>query len=106
MRYIKKALLMIFASMTLVACGGGTDTPTVDLKAVLASSITTGMTYNQVRDVVGYEYNVSQTPTLSKWSSGSGNTLETLSVPFVSGLTSGTAQVTDSTGVVLVSKPL
>jgi hypothetical protein len=95
MRFLKSFFLMVLASAFLVACGGGggSDTGTgsagsANLLAVYDKT-TAGMTYEQVKALVGYAHNngdtISGTSTAYKWSSGSGTGLELLQVSFENG---------------------
>jgi hypothetical protein len=83
MRFIKNFLLMVLASAFLVACGGGGSDPvaggggsgSVNLNAVY-DKLTRGMTYDQVKGLVGYAHNggeqASSSGTNYKWNSGQG----------------------------------
>jgi hypothetical protein len=84
MRFIKNFLLMVLASAFLVACGGGGGDPitgggstgaSTNLNAVY-DKLTRGMTYDQVKGLVGYAHNAGEQASSSgtnyKWSSGEG----------------------------------
>jgi hypothetical protein len=82
MRFLKSFLLMVLASAFLVACGGGGEDPITggggggtNLNAVY-DQLTRGMTYEQVKGLVGYAHNGGETSggqgTNYKWTSGDG----------------------------------
>lgn len=61
MRILKTLFTIVLTSIFLVACGGGTDTSTANSGGVgnlvaAYSKINGGMSYQQVRDIVGFDY--------------------------------------------------
>jgi hypothetical protein len=84
------------SSFALVACGGGgggDDVPTIDLYSAY-TSVDQGMTYKQVRDIVGVDYNAGTQDYGSEvnyaWQIGKGTSKpEMLTVQFRNGAAYG-----------------
>lgn len=87
--------LAFVSTFVLVACGGGgdDDAPTVDLYPAY-KSVDQGMTYKQVRDIVGIDYNAGTQDYGSEinysWQVGKGTSKpELLTVQFRNGAVFG-----------------
>lgn len=92
-RLFAGASLVGVAALVLTACGGGGGSDAVTLAAAYGQ-VSKGMTYAQVRDIVGYEYNGGKqefpTEVTYSWQSGNGTaTPALLSVKFENGGATG-----------------
>lgn len=101
---LRRKIVLIAASaayaLTLAACGGGGgDGDTGTSLSAAYEKVGQGMTYSQVRDIVGYEYNAGRQEVSDEityqWKAGEGTQKpEILSVRTTSGKVTGKIYVT------------